>query len=286
MSFLPDAIDDLLNRRAEQAFGKTTDAVLGDLNGVVYDGRTGYMRVRFPLGESYSEALAVRVRGTFPVYAGSPVRVGIDDEGELAILGTSFSGLVQNGLNPVSFNFADPSNKFIYTMQIADFGSYAVSTGNTPTLNVAVNTFIYIDTDRQIQRFPGTQVNLASYIPGTQQQRLATLLMSETGTLAIKASSPISTAGTLTIYDHVQECLDQVDNLHYPVKAWRLADAQTVITDESDWLDLRQFINPPVNFGFPNPITGTIRIKAGWQQLSVGRINNGDLIIDGELITL
>lgn len=286
MSYLPKATDDILSRRARQAFGETYEAILGDVNGVVYDGRTGYVRVRFPLGEGYSEALAVRSRGTYPVYGGSPVRVGIDDEGELAVMSASFSGLVQNGLNPLSLNFADPSNKFIYTMQIADFGSYAVSTGNTPTLNVAVNTFIYIDTDRQIQRFPGTQVSLGAYVPVFGEQRLATLLMSETGTLTIKASIPISSAGTLTIYDHVQQCLDQVDNLHYPVKAWRLADGQSVVTDESDWLDLRQFINPPVNFGFPNPITGTIKLKTDWQQSAIGLVNRGDLIVNGELILL
>lgn len=227
-------------------------ALLGDAAGVVWDDpirRPGVCRVRYVTAAGLSLPPLVQI-GAYqgPTGPGTAVVIGWQD-GELRVLRPNVSGQIAGGGNPAVNNAmlvagsAKPA-----TDNIIAFKSHPTS---PISLNVVVRSWLYIESgtvklfdasgDDGAGGFKG-KIDLSSYVPTTGEHRLACLFLTPTNTIEIQASTTQSIIEPLDLTD-VQECFDAATDTTKPCWAWRLADGQTAIGDESSWLDLRQFIN-------------------------------------------
>lgn len=218
-------------------------ATLGDANGIVQEpNRPGYCRVRYTTAAGLSLPPVVKLRAVVPMNPGLPVVVSYDERGDLAIIAGDFDGLVASGSNPFILNPAD-RNVYGFTgqTQIVTALSHAVSTSNTPSTDVAVRSWIYLQEDTWYY-FPGERVPLASFIPAAGLQCLAGLYLKDDLTIEVLASTDKDLLDPLGL-DDVQEIHDAATAGSIPIWFWRLADDQSEVTDVDSFLDGRQFLN-------------------------------------------
>ena len=70
-------------------------------------GRPGYVRVRLHLDDVPFRVVKSGLLGAYSPYAGSPVVVGYDEKGDLAIEKADFDALLEAKVNPLVFNSGD-----------------------------------------------------------------------------------------------------------------------------------------------------------------------------------
>lgn len=260
-------------RQFSQRVKDTFLVILGDDRGRIdVPNKTGMVYVRLIVGADASgstqssPAIEVRsaVGATYLPIAGQYVRVGLDDDGELSIRGGDWGNMVASGINPQVTNAANPRNKFIYLENVVRLFSQAIGTTNTPSTQINVQPYISVNGYRTLRAYLGGKVDLASYIPVSGEHRLTMIHLKEDGTLQVTASTSQSNFTPLDTSDY-QECLDAAEGDTIPIVAYRLANAQTKITDADKWEDMRQFINTFQPRGFPTVITQRERIAPNYQ---------------------
>lgn len=267
----------------------TFRAVLGDVNGVIDEpGRPGYVRVRRYTSDGLGQYEVVRERGMTVRTPNTPVKLGYDTDDELAVIESDFGGQLAQGTNPVLNN---PLNQDVYKWtgqsELTTLFCHALTTATTPSTSVAVRAWIYTR-HNTIQRFAGAQVDLSSVIPAVGLHRIAVVFVTYANSTEVVASTTKNTLDPIDLTD-VQECFDNRTPGSYPVWAWKLADAQTSITENDKWLDCRGILNVDSIDGvdtFALDVTAPTLIPAN-RQLTVQSFTvSGVLQIDGELTVL
>jgi hypothetical protein len=265
-------------RRIVQARLTPYQAVLGDSSDNPYVGRgTGLYWVR-----PYDAASETRVAlngAPYRVRAGSAlivprggrvVWIGPGPDGRPTVIGYDHDDLVAAGIDPTSVQPNDPYRQWIRLKDVQNFRALPVATGNTPSLKVQVRQLFYYTATGDLVRWNGTNeathIDLAAYVPEDGLQRYVVLWLrtynpNGLASIQVTASSTISSVDDTLSFDELQECADAADADTTPIQAFRLANAQTTLKlDDTIDVDLRQFINMPQVYGFPNTVRHAYRI--------------------------
>lgn len=249
-------------------------AILGDADGIVWDDpirRPGMLRIRYTTAAGLSLPPLARIGSAYQgsVAPGTGVWIGWED-GELRVLRPDVNTQMAAGFNPALNHASVAAHSQQATDSIVMFKSHPTS---PISLDVVVRSWLYIESgtvklfdasgDDGAGGFKG-KIDLSSYVPTTGDHRLACLFLKPDNTIEVIASTTQSIIEPLDLTD-VQECFDAATDITKPCWAWRLADGQTAIGDESSWLDLRQFINIATGGGgVTGPGSSTDRAIATW----------------------
>jgi hypothetical protein len=253
-------------------------AILGDATNQVY-ADPGYYWVRpFSSADDNSNStpgVPYQVRsGTALVVprGGRQVWVGIGLDGHLTVKGFVHEDLVSTdvSIDPRSLQPNDPYRAWIRLKQIQNFRALPLATGSTASMKVQVRQLFYYTETGDLVRYNGTNdvthIDLSSYIPAVGLQRYVVLWLrtynpNGLDTIQVTSSSTISSLNDVLSFDELQECADNADADTVPIQAFRLHDAQTTLTmDDTIDVDLRQFINMPQVYGFPNNVSRQYRV--------------------------
>jgi hypothetical protein len=243
---ISNPIVQLAIREAQKAIGTFEEfGILGNASGQLSAGKNRVWVRKVLSDGSYSRAYRAIAHshksGSYLMYLGSPVVLGYIDN-ELTVLGQNHRATEQIGINPAVLNTGDPSVQATPSTTILPLLAHAVGTLATPSTKIGIKSFRYFDTENQVGWYQGsvaTQVDLASSIPSAGLQRYAVVFFNTTDqTFTVKTSSSQVLAIPLDDTDK-QECFDGMPPYSIPVCMWRLADAQTAITQADFVEDLR-----------------------------------------------
>ena len=248
-------IVDTLRRQLQNNpnLNKRKRAVIGDNNGRIHAG-DGFVFVRLPItvdpttgNKIDSPAMRVRINpgATFPVYVGSPVYVGLDDDGELALIGSTHAGLRQAGINPALSNPLEPATKNLPNLDSVGYlRSYAIATENTASMNVSVMALIYRNPVGDWQVFGGGTVDLSSHLPASANEKQLALVYLDTtdNTLNVVTSTAKDAALDFTLDDD-EEVVNALPAGAMPSAIWIVKNGDTTIKANRKRRDMRQWIN-------------------------------------------
>jgi hypothetical protein len=229
-------------------------AVLGDGNGNVFATQDKtYYYFRLVEGEdensntSYSASGIVRANEASVIMEdGFPITISY--EGNRAIVKEpSPERLVERGLNPSVTNWLNPWNKFIDPFFNIFGWAGRIGTNNTPTLEIWVKPFYYIDADGTYNVFGDTQIDLTSSIPsvdgdGNNQHLLAGIFVNRSGAFTTVLSTAKHIEIPMTHTDDVAELYNNAPARAVGLRAFRLYTGQTLIADTDTFTDLRTWI--------------------------------------------
>ena len=131
--------------------------------------------------------------------------------------------------------------------------------------------------------------DLASYIPAADYQRLICIFFDTYQQEPFVAGSTAQALTTAIDSTDYTECFAQlVHNEYIPLLSLVLSNNQSAIVIDNVKEDLRQFVNAPRVYGFPNPIASgqAILIRDTHQQLVYDLTIEGSLTVEGDLTVL
>jgi hypothetical protein len=134
--------------------------------------------------------------------------------------------------------------------------SGGVGTANTPSTEIFVNPYRYVDKSNFVQWFEGAQVDVAASIPTDGNHRYLAIFLKDDNTLETTTSTTKDVSIPLVEADK-QECFDARSVNTVPVALWRLHDGQTNITNSDRIEDLRPWLPSPDSTAFNTPIALT-----------------------------
>lgn len=179
--------------------------------------------------------------GNYYKYVGSPVVCGYVN-GKLSVLGQNQRASEALSLNPAVLNTGDPSLQSVQTTDLLPLLCRAVGTSVNPSTKVGIKSFRYFDTQNNVGWYVGSvanQVDLASFIPSAGEHRYVVIFFNTNDqTFTVRASSPQNTVIPLDDTDK-QECYDAMPPYSIPVAMWKLANAQTAVTQADFVEDVR-----------------------------------------------
>lgn len=244
-------LNDFTIRKARNKLNvQPRQAILGNGSGLIdIPGVTGYQYVRFRQGAGFSNPIPVRGGGgNYPVDENAEVWVVPDYDGQLIIRGGNHEGLINQGYNPVSNNALDKRNNWVYQQQITTLLCTAVGTENTPSLEVAVQPFIYEYPDTILNHFVGGKADFTSLIPSSGQHRVGVVFLN-LGTGALSVAGSTAKADILALaFDDIAEVVADKTAGTMPVWAWRLRGDATNLSAADSFEDLRTLWNIPASF--------------------------------------
>lgn len=252
----------LVNSIRKQLGLVRVEAIMGDADGIVYDTQPGYIRVRYQTSTGNGWPQAVRKPKIPTAYAvGTPVWVGYDDEGELAVLGPRISAQLAAGQSPYANDVqSDPTGNFLDLSRSVVLRCQPTT---PPSLFVTVKAWVYV-VSGTVGFFPGDgAVDLTSFVPGSTGEHCAVAVFVDTATAAVEvtASTPKSALDPLN-FDDIQECLTAAASTSVLSKVWAVPNGATAISDEHDFLDARQWVNVPATGGGGGDVT--VPIQRSW----------------------
>lgn len=211
----------------------------------------------------------------------------------LTVTGYDHDDLVAAGIDPRGAQPNDPYREWIRFKQIQNFRALPLATTDGDSMKVQVRQLAYYDGDGNLVLYHGTNaaihIDLTDYTPGANFQRYVVLWLRTYNPFGLEpiqvtVSTPIDSIDEDLAFEDMQECADQADYDAIPIQSFRLANGQTTLklVDTVDF-DLRQFINMPHVFGFPNPVARHLILRGDRQQLFTGSITvSGELTVEGE----
>jgi len=224
--------------------------------------RPGWVRVRLHLDDVPFREVKCGLLGAYSPYPGSPVVVGYDEKGDLAIEKADFDALLEAKVNPLIFNSGDNRvSGFAQTDSLLPLWCGAVSEEiGTASTKVGVNSYRYVDTANTVHFFEALKVDLAGEIPGANLHCYTAIFLKNDDTIQLVSSTPIALITPLQEADK-QECFDGRDDNTISVWLWRLHNNQASITNADKVEDLRPWMN--------NPSGGTGAITVSDSQFAV-----------------
>lgn len=222
------------------------EAVMGDGAGRVLDPNSNGFNVfvRYQTANNLGWAQSVRKPKYNNVsYATeTPVWVGFNEDGELAVIGPRVRAQEQSGGNGLSnVTQANP----VTTFSMADALPLRCQPTSPVSMNVSVKSLWYIHSGAGAF-FPGQVFDLTSYIPATASTQCLCLvyLDKSDNTIHAVASTPISSAGGMASFgvEDVQEVVTAAGTNAEPSAIWQLVNGMTVVDDSRRNLDFRQWL--------------------------------------------
>lgn len=176
---------------------------------------------------------------------GTPVVIGYDEEGELAVLGIASKVRAAVGSPGPVNTTTNQLNKWVDLnfsplLRAAPMGSGA-------PLYISLLGFPYIDSDGVYHDFRGISggIDVSSYVPGSaNQHRLVAIWLKKDDTAEVTGSTAKSQADPINSTD-VQECVTARSAKANPSAIYRLYTGQTSIADTDKYIDFRQWLNIP-----------------------------------------
>lgn len=259
--------------------------------------------VRFPAGLGsdgiglYSAPVPIRGPSNgfdLREWEGFPVVVGVGggSDNQLEIRGVDAPTFIESGGQMRTLIVTRPENKFVYFHDIVPFSSRPLGTLANPSTIVQVRKLWYDDEYGDINRWGGTdlavdKVDLASSIPAADKQRLAVLFYdSFEDSIQVTVSTPRDLDDPIQKPADYQECFDQRPAESMPVQAYLLQNNQAAVNMTNLDVDLRQFVNVPRTWGFPNPITKKLLIRSGRTVVVHGFNSTSEITNFGEVYDL
>jgi len=201
--------------------------------------------------------------------------------------------LVEQGINPAILN---PNNPWAKTADLDSLGpllTYAVANGNTPTTEVAIKNFIYMDYlgATKLYRMDGTnRPDIADYAPAADLKRLVHLWLNPNNTISVSQSTPIDSASAFQIDIDLAEVLEARPNqLATPIGAWIMKNGDTSIGPDDFYCNTRPWLNTAQYAGFPNPVERNYIVPSGVTETVCGSIyvtSPASLTVQGTLYVL
>lgn len=279
----------------------TKEAVAGDGNGKVfiasqYADFHNYGQVWIRLYEGvdgsgnavYSPPKKALADKDFYPADGMAIRVSVDMvSGKYRVQGNDVKRSAAYGVNTNGFNTQNPAHNRRYLDDLRN-GSFFSPTSNTTSLTKVTQEpylYIYNGTVKLAQKGLTDNVDLSSYIPGSNLERLVGLgIKASDNSVQIVSGSTRAVSGDAWELTDLQEIVDGFDSDTMPIDVWRLQDSQTEINQTDRLFDLRQFINMPGagGSGYPDPVTNTFEITAGYTVL----VKDGITVSSGGIIKL
>lgn len=226
------------------------EANLGDATGRVFDPyKSGDVLVRYISASSAGWPQSVRraVYNNISYAPNTPVWVGFDDDGELAVLGPRVTEILATGGNPhINDTQNDPTGGFLDLSMAVALRSQPTA---APSLYVTMKSLWYRKDGIPVF-FPGDgAINLTSSVPGTAGTQCLALAYLDTrdNTAKVTASTAISAAGGKAAFSEadIEECFADAGDDAITSKLWWLPNGTTVVDDSHDYLDVRFWLNIP-----------------------------------------
>jgi hypothetical protein len=283
---------------------ETTTYVLGNGNGVVQSPPSHYWGRR-PQGtdEQGNTAYGAPIRLRYTGNGAPPEQPGIEVEvyrhpkdGVLTIKELTPDYCERVDVDSTAFNPNAKRSKWVYLKWVARGLSAAVGWAGELSTKITRREIPFFADDAGIitHETQGTAAaaskpDLASYIPAAGYHCYAVHFWDTyLQTNAVYASTAQVITTDLDDTD-IQECFDQLPHNEFtPLKLYTLADNQASIDVNDETLDLRQFLNAPRVYGFPNPIAAgqAILIRDTHQQITFDLTVQGEFTVQGEWTNL
>lgn len=171
---------------------------------------------------------------------GIPVELGIDKQKYQHVEGVDFASLQSLNVNPTQYGAVDPNtnNPAFVNQQFITTAYAQIVEG---TLKVAIRGWLIIVAS-VVYKLEG-QVDFTGNVPTAGNHRLAVISRkNDYSTLEVQYSTAKPDGIPLDISD-LQEAITATTATNVFLWAFSLADAQTVLTENNRWMDLRGLIN-------------------------------------------
>jgi len=279
------------------------EAILGDGSGSVYAGKSRYwvrvkMRTDANGNVTYGQPLPMRYAAGAGIIEkeGVEVLLKVDYDDELTIERMKPDYWDRAGIDSRAFNTAAPHDQWVYLKYVVrDLTRPVGSTASQSSTLVTIreNPF-FVDDALDFYIFAGTnraadKPDLASFIPAVDTHRLICIFFDTYQQEPLVVGSTAQALTTAIDTTDYQECFDQfLHNEYIPLLSLTLSDNQSAITINNVTEDLRQFVNAPRVYGFPNPIVSgkAILIRDTHTEITANLTVEGLLTVEGTLIVL
>lgn len=279
---------------------QTRLAYLGDGSGNIR-ASVGKVWVRFPASAdstgatTFSDKVKVNTGAgvSYFQYDGAPIRVGIDENGELTVKGPDEKLCRESGLDTRVLNAGTPETKFIKPKHLIPLMCRPVGLSGDSSTLVTVREAIYQDGYGDLYFYSGTnrqadKIDLDSYIPAAGYHRIAIVFFRQYDqSIQVFASTAKDIDTDIAFTDFTDAMLQSTIDEDIPLAAYLLADDQSAITIQSFAEDLRTWLNVQPRFGEENPVHHNRYLRSGQTQTLSGAITITDgytVTIDGTLI--
>jgi hypothetical protein len=279
------------------------EAILGDSNGNVYAGKSRYwVRIASQTDDdnnvTYGNPLPIRysAASSIPPLQGVEVLLKVDYDNQLSIMRVKPNWFENANIDSRTFNQGEPQNAWVLLKNVVRWLTRPVGSTNgtdSTLITIRENPF-FVDDFLDWFSYAGTtraadKPDLASYIPAADTQCLVCIFFDtfqQTYKVTTSTAQALTSAIDSTDYD---ECFAQLEHNEYvPLVALILSDNQSSIDVNDVTEDLRQFMNTPRVYGFPNPIPAdkAILIRSTHQQLAYDLTVEGSLTVEGDMTVL
>lgn len=284
MNYLPSTSEiEILRRLFQNRIGDAWYAVLGDRLGTGartdVPGKPGWVYIMFLNGGdtngnvTYTAPTMVRAAGVaFPNVPGTGLWVGYGYDGDLCVKAAHNKALDAMGINTQVLNPLNQQSRFVYPWQLTYGMVNAVGNSTTPSTLVTVKKIRHYTGGNLLQPYEtplqADKIDLASYIPAADTHCYAMVwLDTYTNDPAVTTSVTQALSSPLTDAD-LQECVVRSASSRppdaIPFKAFYLSNDQGSITQNDLDVDVRQWLDMPNVWGFPNVLTTLERIRANY----------------------
>lgn len=281
------------------------EAVLGNGNGSVYVSKKKsrfWVRVAMSTDSNgnmtYGQPLPMRYAPGWPIIEKEGVEVLLfyDYDGELSIERMKTDYFDRADIDSRSFNSASPQDQWLYLRYVVRFLTRPVgasATEDSTLITIRENPF-FVDDVLGFYNYAGTtsaasKPDLASYIPAADYQRLICIFFDTYQQEPFVVGSTAQALTTAIDSTDYTECFAQLEHNEYiPLLSLVLSNNQSTITIDNVKEDLRQFVNAPRVYGFPNPITSgqAILIRGTHTEITANVVVEGRLTVEGVMIVL
>ena len=254
-------------------------AYLGDTHGagsrVDVPGKNGYVYVHFPDGRDqnglarYSQPTIARASGAPYINApGSMVYVAVRYNNELEIVSANYAGMDRAGIDTRVLNPLNQQSKFVYPWQLTYGQASAVATSVTTSFRVMVKSFRHY-TGNVFKTFStplqADKINLSSYVPAANMHCYAAVWIDTYTNTAVVTTSVSQSLFTPLDETDLQELIVRTASSRpadgIPLKAFYLSNGQSTIQQSALDVDLRQWLDNPMPWGFPNVLNTLERVR-------------------------
>mgnify|MGYP003474637324 CR=1 FL=1 len=172
----------------------------------------------------------------------TPVKIGLDSDGNLAVLEPDILGQLAQGIDPGINNPANNTNYGTVSQgKLKSFYIGALGTNDSPTLWIMVYEYFYYyrGSWHLLNRQP---LDLTTYIPAANTHCMVLIYLKTDGTMGVSSSTPQNLADVLDETDCDEATAAASDALIFG-RFFRLYGGQTNIKEVDSWRDARMLID-------------------------------------------